>query len=301
MFGISTFSQTTYAGLGTNAFQLSLEENVTLTENLVDQSTFPVSVTHGFFIDDQDGTEQDLFFSVDERVSVGMAETTQSSFIQNTFENITSSTAPLIAAQFSLERLENSVLTDNLVSYFAALETRVEPISPVLQNSSGTVGVLVGLTENSSFLDTQQVSAQFIQTNDESIITEDVSFNLVEFFESAIEALALEDTQNLFFVITVSLVEGMGSEDSLLISAGFNQAVGEPLQIIDSRSISADFRPSIVEAFSVLDSQVTRGWFKINDNQSPNWNGINSTQTIIWSQVNDAQLPNWVDIDNTQG
>jgi hypothetical protein len=33
-----------------------------------------------------------------------------------------------------------------------------------------------------------------------------------------------------------------------------------------------------------------RGWFKINDNQTPNWANINNNQS-----------PGWTEIDNNQG
>ena len=44
MFGISTFAQTTYAGLGTNSYILSVSENITM----VDANSIVTAFTDAF-------------------------------------------------------------------------------------------------------------------------------------------------------------------------------------------------------------------------------------------------------------
>jgi len=45
---------------------------------------------------------------------------------------------------------------------------------------------------------------------------------------------------------------------------------------------------------------LTTVWGEIDDNQSPNWQDITSTQDPLWGTVNDAQNPDWQSIADAQ-
>ena len=86
MFGISTFAQTTFAGLGTNAFQVDLTENVGMADNNAALFAFLQSITENVILDDLDETDHDFLFFIDENISVN--------------------DTPQIAAQFSVNHTE---------------------------------------------------------------------------------------------------------------------------------------------------------------------------------------------------
>ena len=94
------------------------------------------------------------------------------------------------------------------------------------------------------------------------------------------------------------------------------------------------FHESIAENIILSDNNCIFGWFKINDNQNPQWGGVSVvieeiavfggstfggidfagsmkrtraesyplglTPTVVWNEVNTADTANWTPIDNTQ-
>jgi hypothetical protein len=57
----------------------------------------------------------------------------------------------------------------------------------------------------------------------------------------------------------------------------------------DTQVGSVEFVGTVLELMTLLDLQYARGWFQVNDAQTPNW-----------VAVVDTQVPGWIVIDDNQ-
>jgi len=133
-----------------------------------------------------------------------------------------------------------------------------------------------------------------------------------------------------FFVVT----ENSGIADTQIFQAQFAESIVERITIADLNTQQSAFLESIVENIFLGDNNCVFGWFKINDNQNPQWGGVSVvieeiavfggstfggidfagsmkstrneslpvglTPAVVWSDVNTNESPNWAVVDNTQ-
>jgi hypothetical protein len=97
--------------------------------------------------------------------------------------------------------------------------------------------------------------------------------------------------------------------------------VAEQIAMLDTPTVQAAFIGSVFESLSITDSQCPFGWFKINDNQVPDWGvvTININEVAAYgaftfggvpfagslslsgqssNPLPDEQIPNWAHIDD---
>ena len=73
------------------------------------------------------------------------------------------------------------------------------------------------------------------------------------------------------------------------------------MALTDAQVAQAQFIGVVSEVMILTSLAYARGWFKINDNQTPSWATISNSQTPTWTTVNDNQSAGWTQIDNGQG
>ena len=133
MFGIASFAQTPFASLANVFFPATMTEDVGIADNNSQRFAFAYSQTEpiGVAVVENDAGVN-YFGSRTEVLTFGDSSIQLSTFLQSLADNVNLADTPAIAAQFAVSKAENSGLTDSSVQYFAALETRSEPISPIL-------------------------------------------------------------------------------------------------------------------------------------------------------------------------
>ena len=53
-----------------------------------------------------------------------------------------------------------------------------------------------------------------------------------------------------------------------------------------------------VQALGVVTTPLV--WGIINDNQTPNWQPVNDSQSGVWADINDTQTPSWQPVNDSQ-
>ena len=157
---------------------------------------------------------------------------------------------------------------------------------------------------------------------------------MAQFAESIAENIGLLDVIKIgsayFFVVT----ENSGVTNTQLIQANFPEQITENINLADQNSVQAAFAATIAENIVLGDNACVFGWFKINDNQNPQWGGVSVvieeiatfggaafggidfagsmkrtrneslplgvTPIVVWNPVNTNETPNWAPVDNTQ-
>jgi hypothetical protein len=66
--------------------------------------------------------------------------------------------------------------------------------------------------------------------------------------------------------------------DATTSQYAFGPTVAEALTAVDTIPATAIYRPTVLETMSLTDAPIGRGWFKIVDDQTPNWVQINNDQ-----------------------
>ena len=99
-------------------------------------------------------------------------------------------------------------------------------------------------------------------------------------FNSAIvEPTTLADIQARNTTLFSSVVENAVYASTQAAQANFNGIALENCSVLDIVGTNANiFNSSILENIVVVDGQIHRGWFKINDTQTPNWTQVNNYQ-----------------------
>ena len=190
MFGISTFSQTTYAGLplGGNQFVLSISEDLQPNDSNSQTWAFLQSITEPIIINNvQNDAGVNYFGSATEAITLGDSSTQLSTFLQSLSENFNSNNNQTISAQFAALQTENFTPADSSVQYFAALETRSEPIDNIADSSIQQIAFLQNITENTTENDILAITAQFASSITENITLADAISIAAQFAVSRTE------------------------------------------------------------------------------------------------------------------
>ena len=183
-------------------------------------------------------------------------------------------------------------------------------------------------------LDLITITAQFKESIAEALNVAETEAIVAQFAESIAENISVLDSYTAGLVIFFSITENSGIANTQLIQTGFAENIAENINLADQNSIQAAFLESIAENIGVLDNNCVFGWFKINDNQNPQWGGVSVvieeiavfggstfggidfagsmkstrneslpvglTPAVVWSDVNTNESSNWAVVDNTQ-
>ena len=106
---------------------------------------------------------------------MGDTSTQQSAFLQSLSEGWIAADSEAIAAQFAASRAENIDMADDFATYFALLETRLEPIDSVNDTPTIAAQFAVSRAENSNLSDPFTSTAQFLGTITEPMTMGDVN------------------------------------------------------------------------------------------------------------------------------
>ena len=206
MFGISSFAQSTFAGLGTNAFVVSITEDSSLADFSTQISAFLQSQVEDIIVDDVDNdTGVNYFGSATEAITVGDSSTQVSTFLQTIAENFNPADTLAIAAQFAAVQTENQTIEDSSVQYFAALGDRSEPIITVLDSSTQQSNFGQTIAEPITSAETETIAAQFKPSIAENVDMADLEAIAAQFAVNIAENQTLADVQTIIAVIIYTI------------------------------------------------------------------------------------------------
>jgi hypothetical protein len=172
----------------------------------------------------------------------------------------------------ALEAIEDSQVQFNSFA--------MEPFTT--QNAQAVQAIFASdIVEDSELLDEEFTSNSVFN----SAIVEPVTLFAIQttansVFNSAIvEPTTLADIQARNTTLFSSVVENAVYASTQAAQANFNSIALENCSVLDIVGTNANiFNSSILENIVVVDGQIHRGWFKINDTQTPNWTQVNNYQ-----------------------
>jgi len=144
----------------------------------------------------------------------------------------------------------------------------------------------------------------------------------------------MSESQSVLAAFVSVQSENISLTDSQSVLVAFVGSVAEQISLLDSQSAQAAFIGSVLELLVITDSQCPFGWFKINDDQTPEWGVINinvneiaaygaftfggvpfagslnvsgqapnpipNEQVPNWTDINDGQSTNWNEVNTDQ-
>ena len=138
------------------------------------------------------------------------------------------------------------------------------------------------------------------------------------FAQSITENTTLDTIIIIGNVIFFSITENTAIADTPAIKAAFIESLTENFISADTNSQQSAFQDAVIEALLVLDSFAVRGWFSINDSETPNWQLVKNivytyNQAMMLGGAAFASVPfstvagsssiagqNWVDINQNE-
>jgi hypothetical protein len=290
VFGISAFAQSTFAGLGTNAFVVSITEDSSLADSSTQLSAFLQSQTEDIIVAEvENDVGVNYFGSATEVIGVDDLSTQLSTFLQIIAEDFNPADTPIITAQFAAVQTEDQTIDDSSVQFFAALGDRTEPIITVLDANTQQTAFVQDIAENNNLADTPSVLAQFASSITENMALADIQNIAAQFAASVTENQTLEDSPIAGLVILFTIIENLNPADSSTQASAFLQTIAENLNSADSSVQQSAFLQSLVESFGVLDLAGASGWFKINNDQTITWTAVNNSSTVTWTPIDNTQ------------
>ena len=285
MYGLSPYSQSPYAAIGT-VYAASVSETIiTETDSEVVVATFITVITEVI------SAMADIPFytglaSITENLTSNDVNAAAGNFVGSVSESINSSDIPTVIANFISAISESNTLNDAVIGGWNVAITE----NTGLADSSTGFGTFVfAVVENiSSFTDVSIQAASYPVSILEAISSiSDSPLGLPTYIVSVTEGSTIANTQIGGW--NVSVVENSTIVDNKTVVAAFVSTVSENINSNDLPSVIASFVSSIKEGTTIIDTPLGGGWFIINDNQ-----------TITWVSLNDSQTPNWVQINNSQ-
>ena len=127
MFGISTFAQTTFAGLGVNAYSLLITEDSGLADSSTQLSTYLTSITENVVMNNGDAEQNNYYNSLSENIGIADLSTQASTFLQSLSENSSVYDSSIIGLAFALS--EAITMADANIVYFAAQQSDTQNVN----------------------------------------------------------------------------------------------------------------------------------------------------------------------------
>lgn len=299
MFGIAAFAQVPFASLANANFSEAVTEAFTAADTNAQQSAFLQSINEPMimFQDESFAAIYDLTqvetVTLDTNLAIGSA------FVDALTENVFIADQATISQGYLFSVTEDSAINDILVPFFAAKQTRVEPIN--LNDSIQIAANFINsIAENLRPAANQTISAQFSSSIVEALRSNDVIAQAASFAASITEDSSVNDVLAIVRGFIFSITEDVSVNDVRTASVIFTASILESIRSGDANSTQSAFLQTITEGASILDAFLTRGWTSVNDSQLALWAAINDNQTTTWTDINGAQNPNWTPINNSQ-
>jgi len=172
---------------------------------------------------------------------------------------------------------EPSTLAD-IESCFNSVSSSIVENAGYADSESFTASFYRGLVENLTSNDVETGQASFNSSTTESTALLDIETVQANFQSAIVEPNTLADSENRLATFTRSITETLTSAEAEDRTAILFSSITEVSTEADLTSVQVNFNAAEVEGMAVLDSQIGRGWFKIIDDQNPNWVVINDTQ-----------------------
>ncbi len=156
---------------------------------------------------------------------------------------------PTVAENFSLDTVESniSVYDLTLAESFTATESLLFGfIYPV------------NLADSLSLTNAQNVTSLFITT--------------------VAETMTVSESMTGGFFYGVTTADTATVTDATTAQYAFRPTVAETLTAVDTVPATAIYNVARIETVTLTDSQIGRGWFRVVDDQNPNWVVINNSQ-----------------------
>jgi hypothetical protein len=180
----------------------------------------------------------------------------------------------------NLALTENAAIADTESEQFFYTSTAVEGFTTFDAQETQT-NFNAAIIEDSELVDIETTANSVFN----SAIVEPVTLFAIQttansVFNSAIvEPTTLADIQARNTTLFSSVVENAVYASTQAAQANFNSIALENCSVLDIVGTNANiFNSSILENIVVVDGQIHRGWFKINDTQTPNWTQVNNYQ-----------------------
>jgi hypothetical protein len=179
------------------------------------------------------------------------------------------------------------------------LQTLAEAVTQADANAA-TTNYLQTLAENLGLVDLATSFAAYLKSITENLAAADFSSLVFQYAIAFSEALAAGDTETLLRTTFFALSEAISVDHANAIVSVSVLAIAEGLQAQETCAAAANFVAGVAEAIQVSGAgEVTGGWIKISDAQTPNWQNIASAQSAGWSTIDTGQTPTWAVIPNT--
>jgi hypothetical protein len=274
MYGLSPYSKSPYAAIGT-VYAASVSETIIAeTDSEVVVATFITAITEAI------SAMADLpaytgLASITENLTSNDVNASAGNFVGSISESINSSDIPTVIANFISAISESNTLNDAVIGGWNVAITE----NTGLADSSTGFGTFVfAVVENiSSFTDVSIQASSYPVSILEAISSlTDSSLGLPTYAVSVNEGSTIANTQIGGW--NVSVVENSTIVDNKTVVAAFISSIAENVNSADLPSVIASFVSSIKEGTTINDAPLGGGWFVINDNQTITWIPINNSQ-----------------------
>lgn len=113
----------------------------------------------------------------------------------------------------------------------------------------------------------------------EDFVTLEDTPNVSSLFTSAVsETLTVSEDLTGGFYYGVDVPEDITLTETQTVQTDFGPTVAETVTVNEEVLSNAIFNPSMLETMTLTDAPIGRGWFRIVDDQNPNWTPINNNQ-----------------------
>jgi hypothetical protein len=165
-------------------------------------------------------------------------------------------------------------------------------------DAGATFNYFLNISEDfSAVTDENQVSVYDLGVNDAFAFTDSLGFGFV-YNQLITDSISLTDTQDVTSLFAGAVNESITVQDSM--TGGFfygvdtddnitasetvtaqsqlNPSILEAITLVDAEPATAIYNVARVEIMELIDAPIGRGWFRIVDDQTPNWVEINNDQ-----------------------
>ena len=206
--------------------------------------------------------------------------------------------AALGGTAFAVSLDESFTSTDVFAGQVAFSGVYAETFSLSDADSGATFNFFLNIAETSSYEDAYvNVSVYDLDLIEAFTTTESLLFGFV-YPLSLAESFSLTDAPDVTSLFLTAVAEtmtvsedmtggffyGVDTTDTATFTEvttaqyDFGPTVAETITAVDTVPATAIYRPLVPETMTLTDSQIGRGWFRIVDDQNPNWVQINDDQ-----------------------
>lgn len=221
---------------------------------------------------------------------------------------------------FGLEELTETVTLSESIDAVLFFANTVSESTTLSDTQTATGSFLHAITESETLSDTQTGTGAGASSISEGFTLSDGFSGGLLYSVAWTDSQTLSDSQTSASATVVTLSETMtltSTEsggikypdtitetqtltDTNVFSIAFMTSVSEYVTLTDLVPGGYKYNDVVLEPIMLTDQYINRGWYAVQDGQTPAWGNINDSQSPNWNVITNTQTPNWTSVDDSQ-